>query len=243
MGNAAQMDVRDIVSKLRGKKELTLAGFNECGMPYYHHIIAGKVEVIQGLYWDGKLKPIDTLQIEAEHPGNKNVLPKGNYDRYLFNTRDVVPKEYRFNEKQKGGFMIFEGWHQEPTITKIPHLMYKSALLNKKIPIILFMERISAFDVKLLEIVKEKIGVEPIVSCMVDRGWLDIKKQEDKLKKVKPVEPKRHVTTQTQFKLLVPQSSVGQYVYNCKHGCSYQSTHRGSMNLHEYRHCKMMKTT
>lgn len=221
--------------------KLTLAGFNECGMTYYHQIIVGRVEVIRSWYWDGKLKLIDTLQIEAEHPGNKNVLRKGNYDRYLFNTRDVVPKEYRFNEKQKGGFMIFEGWHEEPTITKIPHLMYKSALLNKKIPIILFMERISAFDVRLLEIVKEKLGVEPIVSCMVDRGWLDIKKQEEKLKRVKPMDTKRRLTIQTQFKLLVPQSGTVQDVYNCKHGCLFQTTHRGSMNLHEHRHCKMLK--
>jgi hypothetical protein len=105
-------------------------------------------------------------------------LTRGNYARYLFNTRDVVPREYRFNENQKGGFMIFEGWYKETTITKIPHLMYKSALLNKKEPIILFMEKISAFDVKLLEIVKEKIFKLIIAKLLKDTFGTIVKNTE-----------------------------------------------------------------
>lgn len=225
-------EMKEIAELLVEGRKYTIVGHTRYGMPYHHQIIARKVEIVSDWYWRGGFHEIETLRMEVEHRGEKEGIRKM---RYFFNSEDVLPFEHRFNKMNKGGFMIFEGWYPETTITKIPHLMYRSSQYNRNMPVLQFLRHIGAFDRKCLEIAKKQIGVEPIVYYMVDRGWLELQKWESRSVVF------ARLGSLNQTGKLSHDRRPETRVYTCKHGCSFRTSHRGAMNFHEHKHCKKRK--
>ncbi|WP_308639398.1 hypothetical protein [Paenibacillus silvisoli] len=233
-------ELREFAKRIQIGQKKTFFGFTDWGRFYQHLVIPTKVEIVKRWIWDKRLIEIESLRIEVEHPNDNEAVKR---NRPLpFDTKDNLPSVYRIDIKQKGGFMIFEGWHPMTRINTLLNRMYANTLkYNKDMNVKNFLRHISAFHPKCLESAKKYIGAEPIVYFMVDRGWLDISRHDERMnlyhnrKKLHPVW--RYEAPSPMTKAEKKKAEIK--IYSCKHGCHYQAKHRGAMNLHEYVHCKM----
>lgn len=168
--------------------------------------------------------------------------------------------------------MIFEGWHREARITTMAQKMYESVFEtnNTKMTITEFLQRTGAFDKQVLEIAKKSMGVEPIVCYLVDRGWLDIQKQRERmeryqarkqsnmdlevaketeskelskmdLKTTKKTKPSKGSDIGSKVTKKVQSNKSEALMKECKHGCGYQVQHLSIMNMHEMVFCKRIQ--
>ncbi|REE69726.1 hypothetical protein A8990_13145 [Paenibacillus taihuensis] len=229
-------DLELVAQGIQIGQKYTFVGFNSWGMLYHRHVIPTRMEIVKVWDWKGKSVKMDSLHIEVDYPDEQ--MDKRRKKRLPL--ENGLPLVYSVDNKMKGGFMVFEGWLPETRITTLPHRMYQTAtMFNKNMSVRNFLIHINAFQPKCLEVVRRDLGVDPLVYCMVDRGWLDIQLLEERVKRFERFTQTSPLWMNHTQKEEQPPSQRVIPVYTCKHGCLYQSKHRGAMNLHEHVHCKL----